>query len=154
MSEPIRKIKPTPESYSPKKKPVILNMMEENALNTFLESYMLEKTAQDGEPHLGSRCPELQPFTTSIRALLDYTGENYGYIDNGGWRLDVGFTLICNLSGEAYADDRHMCDGNATVADYEGYKRMFSQFGYKNYELVYTKNISKKEIKNRIIKIP
>ena len=139
------------ESYSPKNKPEILNMMEENATNIFPENFMLEKAAQDGEPHLGSRCPELQPFTTSIRALLDYTGQNFGYIDNGGWRLDVGFTLVCNLSGEAYVDDRHMCDGNDTVADYQGYRNMFRQLGFENYEQVYTRDISKADLQKRIM---
>ena len=60
----------------------------------------------------------------------------------------MGFTLICNLSGEAYVDDRHMCDGNATIADYQGYRNMFRQLGFENYEQVYTKDISKRNYKN------
>ena len=50
MSEPIRKIKPNPESFSPKNKPEILNMMEENAKNDFPENYMLEKAAHVSSP--------------------------------------------------------------------------------------------------------
>ena len=34
MSEPARKLKQTPESYNPKNKPEILNMMEQSALKT------------------------------------------------------------------------------------------------------------------------
>ena len=48
MSEPIKKLKQTPESYSPKNKPEILNMMEENATNILPENFMLEMAEQDG----------------------------------------------------------------------------------------------------------
>ncbi|MGF7146012.1 RimJ/RimL family protein N-acetyltransferase [Anaerotaenia torta] len=141
-----------PESYFPKDKPEILSMMGEHADRSFPESYMLERIMQNGEEYPGSRCPEMQPFTTSIRAFLDYTGQNYGYIGYDFGRLDVGFMLVCNLSGEAYVDDLHMCDGNATAADYESYKNMFRYLGYENYELVYTKDSSEKEMKARIMK--
>ncbi len=138
------------ESYSPKK-PEILAMVEEANTNIYPEHFMLYAAKQNSEAFSSPRCPEMQPFTTSIRAFLDYTGQNYGYVDIGGSRLDIGFTLICNLSGEAYVDDLHMCDGNATVADYEGYKNMFHAFGYRNYELIYTKDTTKEAMKNRII---
>ncbi len=39
MSEPVKKITPAPESYSPKNKPEILNMMEKmNRMETFVEA--------------------------------------------------------------------------------------------------------------------
>lgn len=96
----------------------------------FPQDYMLAFAG--GEvPHGGPRCPELQQFTTSVRAYLDYTGQNYGPVDLGDWRLDRGFTLLCVLSGEAFSTDKTMCDANTAIAHCERTKKLFELLGYE-----------------------
>jgi len=80
----------------------------------------------------GARCPEMQPLTGSIRACLDYMGENYGFADNKGTRLDKGTVYIYNLVGEAYTHDpTRMYDTNNLKNSLDGIKRLFHNLDYK-----------------------
>jgi len=151
MSEPAKKSEQQPESYQPQKPEMMRALEEAAAANPYPESFMLDMAAQETDQFPGIRLPETQPFTTSIRAFLDFTGQNYGYTVHTERRLDIGFTLIETLSGEAYADDRIMCDGNPNVADYEGYKSMFRSLGFESYEVVHTKDCEKDALKSRIM---
>jgi AraC-like DNA-binding protein len=84
------------------------------------------------EPFAGSRCPEMQPLTGSIRACLDYMGENYGFIDNNGGRLDKGFIFACNLLGEAYGGDAtEMCEQNTLANSMSGIRKFFNSLSYE-----------------------
>ena len=128
MSEPIRKHKP--ESHSPQQ-PAILKMVEGIKMPNYPENFMLEKTETETESFKGLRCPEMQPLTGSIRACLDYMGENYGFIDNNGGRLDKGTTYVYNLIGEAYTHDpTRMYASNTLVNSLEGIKRLFNDLDY------------------------
>jgi len=151
MSEPAKKFDQAPEGYSPKGKPEIISMAQEAAVHPCPERFLLEKVVRDAEPFPGKRCPEMQPFATAIRAFLDYTGQDFGYEGYPFGRLDIAFTLIDTLSGEAYADDRHMGHSSAQVADYEGYKNMFRSLGYEGYEVVHTSDYGKDALKRRIM---
>jgi len=73
----------------------------------------------------------MQPLTVSIRACLDYAGENYGFADNNGWRLDKGFVYACNLLGEAYSGDATvMCEANTLENSMEGLRKCLGALGY------------------------
>ena len=97
--------------------------------HTLQPEFLIEKAHTATFP--GPRCPEMQPLTGSIRACLDYMGENYGFVDHNGWRLDLGFTYICNISGEAYGGDATvMCEQNTLENSMEGIYRCFGALGY------------------------
>ena len=84
------------------------------------------------ESFSGARCPEMQPLTGSIRACMDYMGENYGFIDNNGGRLDKGFIYACNLLGEAYGGDATvMCEQNTIANSMNGMQKLFSSLDYE-----------------------
>jgi AraC-like DNA-binding protein len=84
------------------------------------------------ESFSGARCPEMQPLTGSIRACLDYMGENYGFIDNNGARLDKGFIYACNLLGEAYGGDATvMCEQNTLANSMIGIQKLFNSLNYE-----------------------
>ena len=150
MSDPLKNPSQQPESYDPRT-PEIVSMVEDATASLSPESFMLERAVQGEDSFPGIRLPEMQPFTTSIRAFFDYTGQNYGYTVHTDRRLDIGFTLIETLSGEAYADDLRMCDGNPDVADYEGYKKMFCNLGFESCEVVHTKDCGKDALKRRVM---
>lgn len=79
----------------------------------------------------GPRCPEMQPLTGAIRACLDTVGENFGFIDNGGWRLDRGTALVCCLSGEAFGGDAaELCDRNSLKNSMAGIRTLMDALGY------------------------
>ena len=130
MNETIKFIKQKPEIHIPHK-PVIFKMMEEMKMPSYPENFMLEKIETETEPFKGSRCPEMQPLTGSIRACLDYMGENYGFIDNNGGRLDKGTTYVYNLIGEAYTHDpTRMYASNTLTNSLDGIQRLFKALDY------------------------
>lgn len=86
----------------------------------------------------GPRCPEAQPLTGAIRACLDTVGENFGFLDSGGWRLDRGTALICVLSGEAFGGDAsELCDRNTLKNSMSGIRTLMDALGYE-YEICTT----------------
>ncbi len=92
---------------------------------------MIELTRSELRHFDGPRCPEMQPLTGAIRACLDTMNENFGFIDNGGWRLDRGTALICCLSGEAFAGDAaELCDRNTLANSMSGIRTLMDALGY------------------------
>jgi hypothetical protein len=67
MSEPVKKIGKTPEGYSPKDKPEILNMMENENQKTNPDENVLT-----GIPHMGYGSPSAVCYIGSVMRLMDY----------------------------------------------------------------------------------
>ena len=73
MSVPIKKTDQTPESYSPKNKPEILNMMEQSKKSEQRE-HITENVLQ-GIPHMGYGDPSAVCYIGSVMRLMEYLGD-------------------------------------------------------------------------------
>ena len=86
MSEPVRKIKPAPESYSPKRKPMILNMMEEMKKEiNYPVNFTLPDKSTKIPPEVKHYGPAYERFANEFAHFLDYTGQGYGFIFDNDW---------------------------------------------------------------------
>jgi len=102
MSEPIKKQNRTnPESYNPKK-PEILNLAEEVQRNmSYPESFILPDKSTTIPPEIKHYGPAYVAFGNEFSHLLDYTGQGYGFIYDGDWCKDRGYTIADILTGHA-----------------------------------------------------
>jgi len=137
MSDPIKKTNPTPESYSPKNKPEILNMMEQNSVSI---SDIIIGLSTGGEP----------PMLTGIRELFEGgKGHNYELPDclkfifeRVGDFDEINFWDIAALAGDTVAQvyNRNVTTScsysvSAYLAGLEHIDYMFHALGY-GYEYI------------------
>jgi len=104
MSEPIKKPNQiTPGSYSPKK-PEIANVME-NAkqlnLKTLPEAFILPDKSTAIPPGIKHYGPAYAAFGNEFSHFLDYSGQGYGFIYEGDWCKDRGYTIADIMTGHA-----------------------------------------------------
>lgn len=104
MSEPVKKIKPAPESYSPKNKPEILRMAEESAGKTEMKKEYQIKTANggsyiDGVPKLKWGEYKDCTYSGAVSLLLQVLGLNATY------EQIAGLTGSCYRFGMCYGWD-------------------------------------------------
>lgn len=102
MSEPIKNQNTAkPDSYSPNTSKFI-NMMEkvQQAAN-YPNEFILPDKSTKIPPEIKHFGPAYVPFANEFSHFLDYTGQGYGFIYDGDWCKDRGYTIADVLSGHA-----------------------------------------------------
>ncbi|MDD4494827.1 MAG: hypothetical protein PHV32_10880 [Eubacteriales bacterium] len=127
MSEPIRKPKQTPESFSPKDKPEILNMMEKSKQNQ--QQTNLTENVLTGIPPMGYGDPSAVCYIGSVMRLMDYLND------------PVDRNEIFTLSGAAlcFPWKAGLCCDEISILP-EIPQRTFAALGYES-EYFYEPNI-------------
>ena len=102
MSEAMKKqVRTTPESYTPKK-PEILNMAKQVQNESgYPESFILRDKSTAIPPEIKHYGPAYAAFGNEFSHFLDYTGQGYGFLYDGDWCKDRGYTIADVLTGHA-----------------------------------------------------
>ncbi|MCL2433544.1 MAG: hypothetical protein FWD16_03385 [Clostridia bacterium] len=102
MSElPNKHIEQAPESYGPKTRPEIISQAENLTAAEFPASYMLVDKGVKLPPGIKHYGPAYAGFGNEFAQFLDYTGQGYGFIYDGDWCKDRGYTIADVMTGHA-----------------------------------------------------
>ncbi|WP_105614639.1 hypothetical protein [Vallitalea okinawensis] len=130
----VHKLKQVEEikDFRPKKVPHMLKVVQEERLSKMHKEYTLKSKMRDDYNFSGPRCPEDLEFSASLRALVDYLGEDMGYriLESMNWRLDKSFIYLMGVTGEAFS-------APMTPEPAKSYERAMKAIGY-DYKLYFS----------------
>lgn len=118
------------QGYKPDKVPKVVQLVQERKFEQIPDKFLLDNKMRSDFVNTGPRCPEDLAFSASMRACLDYLGEDYGHMSlNNHWRLDRAYTFFMGISGEAFGSV-------LTPEPVKGYDSVFNAKGYE-YEILF-----------------